>query len=160
MVKKKVNVFISYAHKNKKSANELLDKLGELLAPSKSYTFDLWIDKYIEVGEKWQERILTARDEADIGLLFISPAFLSSKFINEKELPVFIGDEAKPMIPLMLSKVDFDRHDLKGLEEYQIFCLNSKKFKESRAYADLKPKRRDDFAWQVFQLIHNKLEKK
>jgi len=159
MNKRKVSVFISYAHKNKKLANELLDKLSELLAPSKRYEFDLWIDKYINVGEKWQEQILSACDKADIGLLLISPAFLSSKFITEKELPVFIGNKAKPMLPLMLAKVDFEHHDLKGLEEYQIFRLEDANFKEPRAYGDLKPKRRDDFAWAIFQLIHNKLGK-
>ena len=160
MAKQKVKIFVSYAHKNKVRAKELLNKLLELLEPSKNYVFDLWIDNYIDVGEKWQEQILAARDEADIGLLFVSPAFLSSKFITEKELPLFIGDEAKPMLPLMLSKIDFERHDLKGLEQYQIFRFESNKFKEPRAYSDLKPKRRNDFAWEVFQLIHKKLERK
>jgi hypothetical protein len=157
MAKKKVSVFISYAHKNKKLANELLDKLSELLAPSKNYEFDLWIDTYINVGEKWQEQILSASYKADIGLLLISPAFLASKFITEKELPIFIGNKAKPMLPLMLAKVDFERHDLKGLEQYQIFRLEDESFKEPRAYGDLKSKRRDDFVWSVFQLIHDKL---
>jgi hypothetical protein len=159
MVKKKINVFISYAHKNKVLANQLLNKLDEYLAPSKHYDFNLWIDKNINVGENWQEQILNARDVADIGLLLISPAFLTSKFITELELPVFIGDRAKPMLPLMLAKVDFERHDLKGLDKYQIFRLDHEKFKEPRAYGDLKPKRRDEFAWSVFQLIHDKLEK-
>jgi hypothetical protein len=158
MPKQKVSLFISYAHKNTKLANDLLDKLSELLAPSKHYDFDLWIDKYINVGGKWKEQILNARDVADIGLLLISPAFLSSKFITEQELLVFIGDDAKPMLSLMLAKVDFELHDLKGLDDYQIFRLKHEKFKEPRAYGDLKPKRRDDFAWSVFQLIHDKLE--
>lgn len=159
MTKKTINIFISYAHKNKKLANELLSKLEDLLTPSKHFRFDLWIDNYIDVGEKWQAQILSARDDADIGLLFISPAFLSSKFITEKELPSFVGDESTPMIPLMLSKVDFERHDLKGLDEYQIYRLDSDKFKEPRAYSDLKAKRREDYAWAVFQLLHDKLGK-
>ena len=159
MAKKKVSVFISYAHKNKILANDLLTKLDELLAPSKNFQFELWIDSYIDVGEKWHEQILSDRDKADLGLLFISPAFLSSKFITEKELPSFVGNESTPMIPLMLNKIDFARHDLKGLEDYQIYRLDSDKFKEPRAYSDLKAKRRDDFAWAIFELLHDKLGK-
>jgi hypothetical protein len=63
------------------------------------------------------------------------------------------------MLPIMLTKIDFELHDLKGLEDYQIYRLNSEKFNEPRAYGELKSKRKDDFAWEVFQLIHDKLAK-
>jgi hypothetical protein len=159
MGKQKVNIFISYAHKNATLANQFLSKLEDLLAPSKKFSFDLWIDNYIKVGEKWEEQILEARDKADLGLLLISPPFLSSKFITDKELPVFLSDDSKPMVPIMLTKIDFELHDLKGLEDYQIYRLNSEKFNEPRAYGELKSKRKDDFAWEVFQLIHDKLAK-
>ena len=160
MARKKIKIFVSYAHKNKKLANELLDKINELLAASKNFEFEMWLDSYIDVGEKWQGQILRARDTADIGLLLVSPAFLASKFISEKELPFYVGDLGKPMLPLMLAKVDFEHHDLKGLQGYQVYRLDSVKFKEPRSYSDLKSKRRDDFAWNVFQLIHKKLANK
>ena len=158
MSKKQVSVFVSYAHRNKKLAVEFLDQLEELLLPSKDYQFDLWFDNYIDVGEKWREQILDSLDKADTGLLLVSPAFLASQFISESELPAFIGDNAKPMLPVMLSKVDFDKHDLKGLQEYQVYRYEDKKLSAPRAYSELKKKRREQFVWEVFQLIHEKLD--
>ncbi len=80
---------------------------------------------------------MEAIDNCDFGLLLISPAYLASKFITEKELPVFVSGE-KLSIPVMLNPVDFTRHDLKGLEKKQIFRLDYEGFKEPRAYVDCK----------------------
>ncbi|GGW75548.1 toll/interleukin-1 receptor domain-containing protein [Alteromonas halophila] len=158
MSKKQISVFVSYAHRNKKLAVEFLDLLEELLLPSRHYQFDLWFDNYIDVGEKWREQILDSLEKADIGLLLVSPAFLASPFISESELPAFIGENAKPMLPVMLSKIDFEKHDLKGLGEYQLYRYEDKKLSAPRAYSELKKKRREQFAWEVFQLIHKKLD--
>ena len=155
-LRKKVTFFVSYARRNKQLADSFLKKLDEVLAPSKKYEYELWQDTGIEVGEEWEQQILSALDNCDFGLLLISPAFLGSKFITEKELPIFVSGE-KPSIPVMLQRVDFSRHDLKGLEKRQIFLLDYEGFKEPRAYGECKNGRRDTFVLELFKTIENKL---
>lgn len=155
-LRKNVNFFVSYAHKNKTLVNGFIDKLSDMLAPSKNHNYMLWKDTGLVVGEDWEKQILKARDECDFGLLLISPAFLASKFITEKELPTFVSGK-KPAIPVMLQPVDFSRHDLKGLEKKQIFRLDHEGFTAPRAYGECKQNRRETFAFELFKSIEDKL---
>lgn len=130
-------------------------KLQDVLSPSKSHDYRLWRDTGLVVGEEFEAQILEAIEQCDFGLLLISPAFLASKFITEKELPAFVSG-AKPSAPVMLQQVDFKRHDLKGLDKRQIFRLDIRGFEEPRAYGDCKPKRRDTFVLELFKAIEDK----
>lgn len=155
-MKKKIRFFVSYAHSNKELANSFLEKLREVLAPSKKYEYILWRDTMLEVGEEWKAQILKTIKNCDFGLLLISPAFLASKFISENELPIFVSGE-KPSIPVMLQPIDFSKHDLKGLENRQIFRLDYEGFKEPRAYGECRKQRRDTFVLELFRAIEDKL---
>lgn len=81
-MRKKVTFFVSYAHSNKELTSSFLQKLREMLAPSKKHEYELWQDTGLEVGEEWERQILDARDNCDFDLLLVSPAFLGSKFIT------------------------------------------------------------------------------
>ena len=129
-----------------------------MLAPSKTFEYVLWRDTGLEVGEEWEKRITKARDACDFGLLLVSPAFLASRYITEKELPPFVSGE-RPSIPVMLSRVDFSRHDLKGLEKRQIFQFAYEGFKGPRAYGECRKQRRDDFIFELFKVIESRLSK-
>ncbi len=155
-MKNKITFFVSYAHRNKSLVNGFLEKLSDVLAPSKKYDYILWKDTGLVLGDDWEAQIIKARDKCDFGLLLISPAFLASKFISQKELPPFVSGE-KSSIPVMLNPIDFVRHDLKGLEKKQIFRLDYEGFKEPRAYVDCKKQRRDTFILELFKSIENKL---
>ena len=98
----------------------LIRLLQEQFGPSQRYQYETWGDWKIEVGARWHDQIQAAIDRCDFGLLLVSPAFLSSKYIDEHELPHFVNG-SKPMIPVCAAKLNFDRHALKGLEENQIF---------------------------------------
>jgi len=102
MVKTHVKFFVSYAHLDQKLAEKLLKLLRTQMAPSAKYEFDLWDDRAIIAGEKWRDEIQSALAESDIGLMLVSPAFLGSEFITAEELPVFVGNEARPAIPVEL----------------------------------------------------------
>jgi hypothetical protein len=156
-MRRRVTLFVSYAHSNRLLASDLLRRLRELLAPSRSYDYKLWQDTAILVGEDWEQRILAARDQCDLGLLLISPAFLGSRFIGEQELPMFVSGR-KASVPVMLQPVDFVRHDLKGLERQQIFRLHYPGFSEPRSYGECRSKRRADFAMALFRAIEDKLD--
>ena len=155
-MRKKVTFFVSYARRNKTLVNDFLDKLTDILAPSKRHEYVLWRDTALTVGADWEHQITEARDNCDFGLLLVSPAFLASKFISDKELPTFVSGQ-KPSIPVMLQPVDFSRHDLKGLDKKQIFRLDFEGFKEPRAYGDCKRQRRETFVLELFKSIEDNL---
>lgn len=155
-MKKTINFFVSYAHSNKELANSFLEKLREVLAPSKMHDYVIWRDTGIEIGEKWEKQISEAIDKCNFGLLLVSPGFLASNFITERELPAFVSGK-KPFIPVMLQPIDFVKHDLKGLESTQIFRLDSKGFSQPRAYGECRKQRRDEFILELFRAIENKL---
>lgn len=156
--KRRIEFFVSYAHRNQHLAESLVDELMDILRPSKAYEYVKWMDSAIVVGDQWQKQILDARDRCTFGLLLVSPAFLSSPFIGENELPHYVGDTRAASIPVMLSKVDFQLHDLKGLEELQIFRFMGRRYTEPRSYGECKsgnPRR--EFVFSLFQAIEAKL---
>ena len=127
MVRTLVRFFISYAHADESVCNSLLRQVQSQMAPSATYEFQLWDDRAILPGERWEAEILQAIDESHLGLLLVSPAFLGSPFITNTELPRFVGSESKPAIPVEVQAVNFARHDLKGLQDHQLFRLDRKK---------------------------------
>lgn len=48
---------------------------------------EFWTDRDIEPGEKWHDMIQCALDGAKVGMLLVSPDFLSSSYITSNELP-------------------------------------------------------------------------
>ena len=89
-MRKKISFFVSYAHRNQQLANGFIEKLKDVLAPSKRYEYALWKDDALVIGESWKTQIIKAIDECGFGLLLISPAFLASEFITKNELPSFV----------------------------------------------------------------------
>jgi hypothetical protein len=159
MSKQNVAIFVSYARANKDLASRFLKHFREQAEASKRFRYVFWQDGNIFVGEDWQKAIQNALDGCDLGLLLISPAFLGSQFITEEELPRFVGGRAKPVIPVMLQPVDLELHDLKGLEDQQIFRLDRPTFHGPKAFADCKGTRRDEFALELFRRVEAKLAK-
>lgn len=157
MAKQDVAVFVSYARANKDLASLLLKHFREQVEASRRFRYVFWQDKDILVGEDWQKAIGSALDRSDLGLLLISPAFLGSQYITEEELPRFVGGRAKPVVPVMLQPVDLDLHDLKGLEDHQIFRLDRPAFQGPKAFADCKGARRDEFALELFRRVEARL---
>jgi WD40 repeat protein len=159
--KRLVRFFVSYSHQEKTSIDKLLKLLSEEFGASKNYELDLWADGEIPVGERWHDQIQKAITNCDFGLLLISPAFLGSTYIDQHELPHFVGEGAeisrlKPVIPVGAVRVDFHRQDLKGLSEHQFFNPdNGRKF-----FAELtgEPARRG-YVHQLFLKIEHRLDR-
>jgi hypothetical protein len=157
-MKKKIKFFVSYARANKDLAARFLEKFREQATPSKSYEYVFWRDTNLLVGEKWHDQIQEALKECDLGLLLISPAFLGSQYIDQQELPNFTGVDAKPVIPVMLQPVDFERHDLKGLQDSQIFRLERPRFRSPKSYGECTGLQRDQFAQELFRQVEARLD--
>jgi hypothetical protein len=47
----------------------------------------LWDDKQLRAGEAWEAAIDAAIDSASVAILLVSPDFLASSFIVDRELP-------------------------------------------------------------------------
>lgn len=77
---------------------------------------------------------------------------------RKEELPNFVGDGAKPVIPVMLRKVNLDRHDLKGLKESQIYRYKAG-HDNFRSYAQCGSEQRDDFVFDLHDKIEQRLDR-
>lgn len=138
--------------------NDFLDGLTDVLKPSCPYDYSLWKNSASVIEANWKSEILEARETCDIGLLLIGPAFLSSKFIFEAELPHFVGSARARSFPVMLWPVDFVRRDLRGLELLQIFRYQGPKFSEPRAYGECKSScAREAFAFEAFRTMETSI---
>lgn len=157
-MRSKTQYFVSYAHKNNRLAQDFINRLNDVLEPSKRYNYARWQDTDLILGDDWNCQIQKAIHACHFGLLLISPAFLASSYITSSELPKFVsGDKAS--VPVMLHPVDFDRHNLRGLQTKQIFRLPSSRSPTLRAYAECNGYRRDAFVLELFRKIELKLEK-
>ena len=154
MVKTEIGFFVSYAYKDESACIKLLELLQTQMAPSAKYHFRLWDDRAILPGEQWEREIERALAEADLGLLLVSPAFLGSPFITAKELPHFVGNERKPIIPVEVETVNFKTHDLKGLQSHQIFRLD-----RERPFGKCRGQQRTRFAEQLYAQIEQRLHR-
>jgi hypothetical protein len=136
--KRVVRFFVSYARKYKDLTDGLIDELKSQFGCSSRYEVELWMDQDTCIGERWHERIQTAIQASNFGLLIISPEFLNREYIREHELPHYLGDSppGKPIIPVGLIKVDFEHQDLLGLAEHQIFRKAGKN-NEARFYEEM-----------------------
>jgi WD40 repeat protein/uncharacterized protein YjbI with pentapeptide repeats len=141
-----VRFFVSYSRASEESklADDLLSRLRTEFGPSTRYNVNLWQDNYISIDQQWHTEIQKALEECDFGLLLLSPAFLSSKYIREDELPAFINPDGtpgrKPVIAVGLAKLDFGHQDLLGLEEQQIYRWAKSPGCTEKFYSDLRIK--------------------
>ncbi len=153
-----VNLFISYAQADEPLAGLLVDELKPYMAASKKYKLRLWRDTALLLGELWDQEIHDAMAGCDAGLLLVSPKFLGSDYIREVELPVFVGATAKPVMPVAIKIIDFDRLDLLGLEAHQVYRWKSPRC-QRLAYSECQGVAREKFLADLFGQIERRLDR-
>ncbi len=72
----KVEIFLSYAHRDKRWKNKLVEHLS--LLKQQGY-IAMWYDQDISAGVEWQQAIREHLDKAQVILLLISPSFVASE---------------------------------------------------------------------------------
>ena len=101
------DVFISYAHKDRKLRDELAVHLGNL---RHQHVISDWFDGDIAPGTEWEQEILEHLRTAKIILLLISAHFMASPFCWDIEMKEAIArHEAKQarVIPIVLRPTDW-----------------------------------------------------
>jgi hypothetical protein len=96
----RTKVFISYAHKDDRWRERVVEQLGVL---AKQGLLDIWDDRKIGAGDAWFDQIHVHMRSAKVALLLISSAFLTSDFILTHEVPQL-----------------FDRHAESGMHLYPL----------------------------------------
>ena len=107
----------------------------------------------ILVGEEWHDDIQVAVADCDVGFMLISPAFLGSQYIQDYELQRFLKSSRKLAIPVLLQPIDEDWHDLKGLQQTQIFRLDRPRCVSLNAYEECSWAQRDKFTLELFRQV-------
>ena len=97
-------IFISYSHKDEKWTELLKEQLVGALQQEDS--LKIWSDSNIRGGEDWYQEISDALQNANVAVLLVSAASLSSDFIRKEEVPRLLErrkGEGLKIIPLIIS---------------------------------------------------------
>ena len=112
-------LFVSYAHEDLNWALRIQKSLSILTRRGK---LDLWIDRMIETGTAWKEKLVEAIKSSDGAILLLSSDFLDSEFIHREELPLLFGAQERrglELIPIVISHCPF--HLMDDLAKFQTF---------------------------------------
>jgi hypothetical protein len=125
-----IRCFLSYANADRDLFEAFAQALWAELRISKRYQFKTWNDADLLAGQPWDATIREALTRSDVGILAVSPNMLASDYIREVELPVLT--DGRVVVPVQLKPIDFERHELFGLDRLQF----SHKFAENKAFSD------------------------
>jgi hypothetical protein len=125
--------FVSYARDDAALVERFLAVMRPRCAVQRDVELQLWSDRAIVAGKRWEQEIGVALAAADFGLLCVSPSLLASSFVTTVELPALLRRE-RLAIPLALEPLDFDQVDLKGLEALQVFRLRRPEKPRGRSF--------------------------
>ncbi len=78
-----LKLFISYARKDADYKDELLVHLKPL---KRNGVIEAWHDSDVEAGDEWEPEILHQLETADVLLFLVSPNFMASDYIYNKEI--------------------------------------------------------------------------
>lgn len=165
---REIRLFVSYARADRDLVERLLEKLAPHLAILRDYRITRWIDHDLEPGEPWDPAIHAALEQADLGLMLLSPAFLASAYIAREELPAFIdltpagpADQTRrptlrltrPLLPVLLRDLPpAGGFDHRGFDQLQLF-----KDEHRRSFANTRGATADAFALELATALHAKL---
>ena len=116
MPSKRKSVFVSYAHKDRKWADELVTYLAPWIRDGR---LDLWDDSRIAPGENWMEAIKAALEEAIVAVPLVTKDFMASDFIAKHELPSLLKRATERRIRLAWVAVGHSAVDQTGLWGFQ-----------------------------------------
>jgi hypothetical protein len=111
-----LKVFISYSHQDESFKDDLKAHLSTLERQGK---IQLWQDRDMEAGTKWDAQIKEQLEASDIILLLISSRFMASKYINDIELKRALERDKEGtirVVPIILRPTDLEGTEISELQ--------------------------------------------
>ncbi|MCP4157309.1 MAG: TIR domain-containing protein, partial [bacterium] len=140
--KQHLNVFVSYAHDDKKVFDSFMEELKKNTKNSHSFNWKTWDNRAIPAGRKWHNIIPKQVRECDFAILLISSAFLTADYIEKDEFNNFLERSRKEgflFFPVLLDPCDLSQW--KELAARQLFLPKGidygKHWIKKLSYADL-----------------------
>ncbi len=112
----RLNIFISYSHKDDIWRKKIEESLQPLVRSGK---VEAWSDKAIVPGAKWHDEIDAALDAAHVALLLVSPSFLGSSFIMTEELPYLLRAAEQRGVAIVWVPVEHSLYEETPLKHIQ-----------------------------------------
>ncbi|GJM17726.1 MAG: hypothetical protein DHS20C13_30530 [Thermodesulfobacteriota bacterium] len=112
-------IFVSYAHEDFSWAKQIRNSLS-MLAHNNGH--EIWIDRMIETGDYWEERIYSKIEKSSVAILILSHDFLNSNFILKEELPRIFAEKERrylQVFPIMVRSCPHELHV--ELAKFQFF---------------------------------------
>jgi len=114
----KPKIFISYSHEDE----EWIKLFKTSLKARFKDEFEIWHDRDIKIGKDWFNKIINSIHDTKIAILLISNDFLTSMFINNKEIPRFrkqAEDKNLKLVPVIISSCAWDEYSwLSSIQGY------------------------------------------
>jgi len=118
---KPVAIFVSYAHEDDTFLKDLL----KFLQPyANKQIINVWTDREILAGQKWDEEIKSKLKTADMMLLLVSIDSINSIYINETEIESAVVNDKVVVIPVIIRPIVISQ--LGRLADYQILPPGAK----------------------------------
>jgi len=112
-------IFISYAHEDFSWAQSISKTLSIM---SYKKNIEIYIDRTINAGEKWEEAIYENIENSNVAILLVSRDFLTSNFILKNELPRIFTEKERRYLrvyPIMVRHCPYALHE--ELSKFQFF---------------------------------------
>ena len=106
-------IFVSYSHDDRSWRDAFRQMLGPALD---RFGVELWADDQIRIGDRWERVVDETLTEAELALLLVTPAYLSSSFVWAVEIPTLLGADV-PIAWVLLEDCLWD--DVAVLREHQ-----------------------------------------
>jgi hypothetical protein len=113
---RRVDVFVSYAHRDAAHLDDLL----KFLRPSiERFRLDVWYDGKIETGAAWRTALEQRLASCTIAVLLVSADFLASEFVSTVELPALLSAaraRGLKLIWIAVGHANYERSPLSALQ--------------------------------------------
>lgn len=112
-------VFVSYSHSNR----PWMLKLQTQLKSIERFTgIKTWDDTRIQTGTEWNREIERALQATRVAVFLVTPEFLASDFIQDKEMKYFLEISERESVPIVWVAVSSSLYELTPLVKIQ--CAN------------------------------------
>jgi len=145
-------VFISYSHRDRRFVDELLTQLKPYLRQGQ---FRGWSDKQIEPGSIWFDEIKAALARTSVAVLLVSPDFLDSDFIHDRELEPLLKEAAAGGVTVLWVLIRDCAYLETPLKDYQAVLSPP-----GKPFASMTPAKRDTAFRKVCEAIQRTVNRR